>query len=248
IVVPMMNHPAFCAGTRSAPADGDRGNMNRVFPGRADGTPTEKMADYFTRHLLPLAQFVLDVHSGGKTLRFVPFASAYALDDAAQQARHEAAAAAFAAPYSVMRWDLSGATGMYDEVAVAQGKVFVTTELGGGGTTSADTCEIARRGIDNFLIHAGILRRAPTPRRSVRLEMRADGFVVAPRAGLLELLADPGDPVRAGQDLARIYAVERSAEPPTVLDAPIGGILLGRHHFGLVRPGDMVAAIARETD
>src|SRR3546814_21064993 len=54
IIVPAMNYPAFRAGTRTSPID--RGNLNRSFPGRPDGTVTEKIADYFPRGLLPLAE------------------------------------------------------------------------------------------------------------------------------------------------------------------------------------------------
>src|SRR5882757_2685590 len=68
IIVPAMNYPAFCAGTRTSPID--KGNLNRSFPGRPDGTVTEKIADYFQRELLPRADIVLDFHSGGKTLDF----------------------------------------------------------------------------------------------------------------------------------------------------------------------------------
>ena len=50
IIVPAMNYPAFRAGTRTSPVD--KGNMNRSFPGRPDGTVTEKIADYFQRHLV----------------------------------------------------------------------------------------------------------------------------------------------------------------------------------------------------
>ena len=38
IIVPFMNFPAFRAGTRTSPID--RGNLNRAFPGRPDGTAT----------------------------------------------------------------------------------------------------------------------------------------------------------------------------------------------------------------
>ena len=244
IVVPMMNYPAFCAGTRTSPLD--RGNMNRVFPGRADGTATEKIADYFQRTLLPMAEYVLDIHSGGKTLQFIPFAAVHALEDAEQQARCEAARDAFAAPYSVLLRELD-ATGMYDSAAEAQGKVFVSTELGGGGSTSARTNEIARTGVGNFLVHAGILDQAPISRPGVRLNMPdGDCFVTAEHAGLLELTVDPGERIEAGREIARIYNVERTGEQPVCYHSPLSGILLGRHHPGLVRLGDMVAAIAVE--
>ena len=242
IIIPMMNYPAFCAGTRTSPIDG--GNMNRVFPGRVDGTATEKIADYFQRELLPMAEYVLDIHSGGKTLHFIPFAAVHALEDAKQQARCEAARDAFAAPYSVLLRELD-ATGMYDSAAEAQGKVFVSTELGGGGTTTTHTNEIARTGVNNFLIHAGILNQAPVSRPGIHLAVPdSDCFVTAGHAGLLEVMADAGDRVEVGGEIARIYNIERSGEQPVVYRAPRSGILLGRHHPGLVRPGDMVAAIA----
>ena len=66
IIVPFMNTPAFLAGKRTSPIDA--GNLNRSFPGRPDGTVTQKIADYFQRTLLPLADVVLDIHSGGRTL------------------------------------------------------------------------------------------------------------------------------------------------------------------------------------
>ena len=245
IVVPMMNYPAFCAGTRTSPLD--RGNMNRVFPGKPDGGATEKMADYFQRVLLPAADYVLDIHSGGKTLHFIPFAAAHALDDVRQQARCEAAMHAFAAPYSVLLRELD-ATGMYDSAAEALGKVFVSTELGGGGTTTPHTNEIARTGVANFLIHAGILDRAPVSRSGVRLHMPGDEcFVTAEHAGLLEMLADPGERIEAGGEIARIYAIDRTGAPPVRVAAGLSGVLLGRHHPGLIRRGDMIAAIAPES-
>ncbi|MGO6903337.1 succinylglutamate desuccinylase/aspartoacylase family protein, partial [Rhizobium ruizarguesonis] len=83
IIVPVMNYPAFQAGTRTSPID--RGNMNRSFPGRPDGTVTEKIADYFQRVLLPMADVVLDFHSGGKTLDFLPFCAAHILPNKQQE-------------------------------------------------------------------------------------------------------------------------------------------------------------------
>src|SRR6266702_6171464 len=95
IIVPFMNYPAFRAGSRTSPID--HGNLNRSFPGKANGTVTEKIADYFQRYLLPLADYVLDLHAGGRTLDFVPFAAVHVLPDARQQAQCEAAMRAFGA-------------------------------------------------------------------------------------------------------------------------------------------------------
>jgi len=244
IMIPMMNYPAFRAGRRTSPID--NGNMNRVFPGRPDGSATEKIADYFSRYLLPLSDFVLDIHSGGRTLNFVPFAAAHVLQDKNQQAKCEAAMRAFCAPYSVMLLEID-ASGMYDTEAEQQGKVFVSTELGGGGSTSAVTNEIAKSGIINFCIHAGVLNRTPIKRKSINVDM-PDGncFITSEYSGLMELMADLGDIVKQGQELIRIHDVERTGVLPKIYQSPMDGILIGRHHPGLVEPGDNLAVIGIE--
>jgi N-alpha-acetyl-L-2,4-diaminobutyrate deacetylase len=241
IMLPAMNYPAFRAGTRTSPID--KGNMNRVFPGRPDGTVTEKIADYIQRHLLPLADVVLDIHSGGKTLEFVPFAAAHVLPDKAQEARCVAAMAAFAAPYSMMLRELD-AVGMYDTAAEEMGKVFVSTELGGGGTARASTVAIARRGARNLLINAGILKGEAEAAPSTRLDMPdGDCYVTSEDAGLLEYLVDLGHTVRAGDPIARIHALDRTGGEPATYRAARSGILAGRHFPGLVQAGDAIAVI-----
>ena len=128
IVIPAMNYPAFRAAKRTSPLDG--GNLNRAFPGDPGGNPTQKIADYFQRTLLPMADYVVDLHSGGKSLDFAPLCAAHVLDDKDQQARCVAAMSAFNAPYSLMLLE-PDAIGTYDSAAETMGKTFITTELGG---------------------------------------------------------------------------------------------------------------------
>ncbi len=241
IVVPAMNYPAFRAARRTSPIDG--GNMNRVFPGRPDGGVTEKIADYFQRVLLPMADLVLDIHSGGKTLDFVPFAAAHLLEDRGQQERAMAAVEAFGAPYSLMLLELD-AVGMYDTAAEQMGKTFVSTELGGGGSSTARTAAIAKRGVANVLKHAGILAGAPESVASVRLDMPdSDCYVASETTGLIDYCVDLGDEVRAGDLLARIYDIERTGRAPAEYHAKRDGVLIGRHFPGLIALGDPVGVV-----
>ncbi len=242
IMIPMMNYPAFRAGLRTSPIDS--GNMNRIFPGRPDGTVSEKIADYFQRTLLPLADIVLDIHAGGKTLDFVPFVAAHVLDDKVQQGKSVAAMEAFNAPYHTMLLEIDS-HGMYDSAAEDMGKIFITTELGGGGSASAKTANIAKRGIDNLLRHAGILAGDPEISPSQKLDMPGmDCFVTCDRPGLLEMSIDLGDAVRKGDVIGRVHDVERCGVPPSEFRAGIDGILAGRHYPGLIAMGDMLAMIA----
>jgi N-alpha-acetyl-L-2,4-diaminobutyrate deacetylase len=242
IIVPAFNYPAFRAASRTSPIDG--GNLNRCFPGRPDGTVTEKIAHYFHSALVPMADVVLDFHSGGKTLDFIPFAAAHILEDKEQEAACMAAMRAFNAPYSMRLLEIDSA-GMYDSDVESQGKVFVTTELGGGGTSTARLIRIARKGARNLLIHAGILDGTREMAPSIEMDMPdSDCFVFAEHDGLIEPTADLGDYVRQGEEVARVWPTDRTGVPPVSYAAKRDGILAARHFPGLVKAGDCVAVVA----
>jgi N-alpha-acetyl-L-2,4-diaminobutyrate deacetylase len=246
IIIPAMNYPAFLAATRVSPID--HLNMNRIFPGHAKGTVTQQIADYFSTLLLPMADYVLDIHSGGKTLEFLPFAAYHELENKEQQARCEAATQAFGAPYHLSLVEIDAA-GMYDTQAESMGKVFVSTELGGGGTTTPRTVNIAKRGVHNLLVHAGILKSDPqaSPEVNIKLDMQQDNaYVFSEHNGLLEPCVDLGDTVSSGDLLARVYSTERCGADTVEYCARSDGIILGRHFPSIIKIGDFMNVIARE--
>ncbi|UOA20385.1 N-alpha-acetyl-L-2,4-diaminobutyric acid deacetylase [Sulfitobacter indolifex] len=243
IILPMMNMPAFAAGRRCSPIDG--GNMNRSFPGRPDGTVTQKIAHYIATELVPLANVVLDFHSGGRTLDFLPFAAAHILPDKTQEAACMAAMQAFNAPYSMKMLEIDS-VGMFDTEVEEQGKVLVTTELGGAGTSTAKSVAVARKGARNLLIHAGILQGEPEVAESITLDM-PDGrcFTFSEANALLEPLVDLGDEVTEGQPIARLWRSDRSGQPALTAHAQLSGILTARHVPGLVKMGDCIGVVAQ---
>ncbi len=42
----------------------DRKNLNRLFPGNADGSQTERIADLISRQVVARSDFLMDIHSG----------------------------------------------------------------------------------------------------------------------------------------------------------------------------------------
>jgi N-alpha-acetyl-L-2,4-diaminobutyrate deacetylase len=251
IIVPFMNYPAFRAGSRTSPIDA--GNLNRSFPGKPDGSVTEKIADYFQRYLLPMADYVLDIHAGGRTLDFVPFAAIHVLPDRDQEARCERAMRAFGAPYSMRMLELDS-VGLFDSAVEETGKVFVSTELGGGGTCTAASVAIAERGVRGFLAHAGVIAREQQasdtganarPRTTTLLDMPdGDCFTTSEHHGLLEMCRDLGERVEKGDLLARIHDVNRTGAAPVEYVAKRAGLVAARHFPGLVQAGDTVAVVA----
>jgi predicted deacylase len=71
LMLPCCNVDAYLAGAREAAVDG--GNLARVFPGKADGTLTQRVAhcmmtDFFAREIT----LYCDLHSAGKIMRMIP--------------------------------------------------------------------------------------------------------------------------------------------------------------------------------
>jgi N-alpha-acetyl-L-2,4-diaminobutyrate deacetylase len=209
------------------------------------------VADFLYRHVLPLADCVCDIHSGGKTMYFSPFGAIHALDDKALTERARKALAAFDPPIGLVLRELD-AEGMLDTAVEAMGKIFVTTELGGGGTTTAGTIAIADRGVRNLLKHFALVEGEPETRAKVGLPpmrmmtMPDDAYVIADHAGLLEMMVDIDARVNVGQPIARIYNIDRPGDAPAVYCARADGVLLGRSHLCLVKPGDFLAMVAQD--
>ncbi|WP_043527587.1 N(2)-acetyl-L-2,4-diaminobutanoate deacetylase DoeB [Litchfieldella xinjiangensis] len=244
IIVPMMNMPAAMAGKRTSPMDG--GNLNRSFPGDPDGTVTQRIADYFTRYMVPLADVVLDLHSGGRTLDILPFGASHLLDDKNQQRQALAGAKSFGAPYAMMMFELDAAA-LFDTAVESQGKVFVATELGGGGSSTPERMAITERGIRNFLIHYGLTDgEGEMPAEpQIYLDMPdASCYVQSEHTGLLELTLALGDTVSKGQVIARVYDMTRTGAEPVEYRAQRDGLLVARRFPALVNMGDTLAVIA----
>ncbi|SDL19196.1 N-alpha-acetyl-L-2,4-diaminobutyrate deacetylase [Modicisalibacter muralis] len=248
IIVPMMNMPAAQAGRRTSPMDG--GNLNRSFPGDPDGSVTEQIADYFTRTLVPLVDVVLDLHSGGRTLDIVPFAASHLLDDKQQQRQALEGAKAFGAPTAMVMFELDAAR-LFDTAVESQGKIFVATELGGGGTTTPERMVIAERGVRNFLIHYGLVdgELEPPAEPQVYVDMPdASCYVQSEHTGLLELTLALGDTVSMGDVIARVYDMTRTGAVPVEYRAERSGLLVARRFPAQVNMGDTIAVIAEVVD
>ena len=154
IIVPYLNYPAVLAGTRLSPVDGL--NMNRSFPGNPEGSMTPMIADFVYRELVLRSDVVIDFHSGGNSMIFEPCTVIHHLEDVEQMRNTIAAARKFGAPISLVLRELDS-TGMLDTAVENSGKIFISTELGGGGSVSPRTLRIAENGIQNILRHFKVL-------------------------------------------------------------------------------------------
>jgi predicted deacylase len=152
VAVPVANPPAFWNCTRTSPLDG--GNLARVFPGNASGSPTEAIAFYFDRDILPQADLYLDLHSAGIKCAMPTLVGYHEPDTAAGDA-----AMAFGAPYVWCHPTV--AAGRTVSAAIARGIPALYAEARGAGRIDPGDLQCYRRGIVNLLRHLAILPGEP---------------------------------------------------------------------------------------
>ena len=245
IIIPALNLPALRAGARLSTLDGM--NMNRAFPGQRDGSVTSMIAHYVTHVLLPLAEIVMDIHSGGRSMVFYPCATLHRVPGDAQYQRMLAAAKAWGARYVFIYADIAG-EGLLPVQAEQMGKVVVTTEMGGNGECNPGVLHVAERGIRNVMILQGLLRgEIETPEYPVETvaATEVDDYVLAPADGIYESFYEVGSVVEAGQPLGQLHTLQWADRPPEPVVASTSGILIGRRAIGTTSQGDNVATVAR---
>ena len=251
IVIPLLSPAASKANTRNWPSGA---NFNRCFPGRPDGPPPEQLADYLTRMLFPMADVVIDMHSGGRSAWFLPCSHMHVVDDPVQRKAMLEAMEAWCTDWHYLYIDVNG-TGLLPVEAENQGKLVITTELGGGGRTPAPIHRLAWSGLNNVLRHVGVLKGEVQSRASLGLPPAViiDGrdprnIVVSPEDGMFEAMLEPGDAVAAGQPVGRLWFMDRPDRPAELLRSPSDGIVVTTKAIPITEQGDCVFVVGTPID
>lgn len=246
ILIPSLNLPAARTATRLSPLDGM--NMNRAFPGEAEGTVTSQIAHFLRTVLFPISDAVIDIHSGGRSMEFIPCAHMHLVPDPGQRRRMYEAMLAWGTEFCFIYADIAG-SGLLPVEAENQGKTVVTTELGGGECIPASVHRIAQSGLRNVLIHLGVLKGRAIPRLKPPVLTQAlsrEDYLLAPESGIFEVAVELGARVRKGQTVGWIHHLERPDRAPGQIVAAGSGRLITMRAPCLTRQGDCVAVIAKQ--
>ncbi len=250
ILIPSLNFPAARAATRLSPLDGM--NMNRAFPGTPEGSVTSQIAHFLTTVLFPLSDVVVDIHSGGRSMEFVPCSHMHLVSDLEQRRKMLAAMLAWNTDFCFLYADIAG-TGLLPVEAESQGKLVVTTELGGGECIPASVHRIAQEGLRNVLIHVGVLNGQEQTRESLgkapsilTQALNREDYLLAPESGIFEVCVELGDHVQKGDTIGYIHHLERPDRSPEAIVAQSNGFLVTIRAPCLTQQGDCVAVIAKQ--
>lgn len=238
IILPHLNLPATEAGRRLSPLD--EGNLNRLFPGDPKGSPTQMIADYVASVMLPMADLVLDLHSGGRSLEYMPCSLIRSGGSNEETAKLVQLARIFGAPVcSVSDGSGGGGGSTLSAWAQALGTPIITAELGGGGGIHRQGEQLARQGTLRILRHLNILPEIETSAPSVMRLMHVAGreaYVYASTSGIFDPTFDVGDLVQAGSVGGFIHPFDD--DEPTLVRIKRSGLIACRRSITLTARGD----------
>ncbi len=237
VIVPVANPFAFAAAQRRTPQDGL--DLNRVFPGRLDGSLSERLAYRLTFDILRQADFIFTLHGAMADGLLTPWIEFLNEPGPVGQAAFSAATASGFSDLVGLPRELPG---RLLTAFAARGVPVIEGEVGGRGQLRRENVATYKERALAVAGHRGILPHASAaPADRPVVWSLAERHVVAPVTGLFEPEVSLKQVVRAGTRVGQILDArgERSAELRTEIDAVVGG---HRDHAG-VQKGDTLVTL-----
>ena len=247
ILIPALSFEAVKSSSRVNPFDNK--NMNRAFPGDPNGTPTEMMADFLERELIPSCDAVIDLHSGGKASFFEPCT----LPTKSKNKKLFDANMELAERFGLsLVWVLgpNNDNRSLNSAAERAGVAMIAVELGGGGGANPKITALAETGLINILHYLKILKldKSKPPNEKIKkVELRnPDATIYAPAKGLFDRLVKAGQTVKIGQTAGWFHYFMEPERPSLELKFKHNGFILAHTNRGIVEKGEMLTLVVQE--
>ncbi len=222
LVLPLLNRPGFFERSIYVNPE-DNGNLNRLFPGRADGSWGERFAHRLLTEVIVRCDHAVDLHAGDLIEDLIPFVIYRETGDPALDTRIARMTNAYGAAWAVKSAPTGERPGSLYAVATLNGVAAMLAESGGRGLVIE--ADVARHvaGVTNILRAIGALDGPPAP---VAPPTVVDSFdwLRAPAEGIFRPRVTVGQRVRRGDVVGEL--VDLVGAPVATLRAQAGGVLL----------------------
>lgn len=217
------------------PVDGK--NLNREFPGSADGTPTERLAHFLTQEIVDRSDYLADLHSGSANQWLWPHIYAPFVGDPELDARTLAWAKTAGMRHVVLYGDRPRDPAnsiSYPNTAMTRGKPGLTLEIGDRGRNDENDVRAYLDALRGLIVGLDMLPGTlPSSGGHILYERLVD--VTTPATGLFEPRCAIGELVEAGALLGIVR--DYFGDPLTELRAPTRGVVLMLQHAPPVEEG-----------
>lgn len=242
VILPLVNLPSFYQKVPHVnPVDSK--SMNRFYPGKSDGTQTERASYLITKEVVDRCNYLIDFHGGDLDESLRPYAYWAPTGHAEQDRISKEMVLAFGLDHIIIWPDRPtdpAATRYLDNTASVRGKPSIVVEAGHAGTTESDDINLLVNGTVSTMRALKMLPGQPLIiENPVWLEKTVD--VVSEKPGVFYPLVKRSSYVSQGMVLG--YVTDFYGNTIYTARAPAAGIILHICAVPSMRQGDNIAVI-----
>jgi len=248
LLVHIANPPSFYGRTiYYSPAD--RANLNRVYPGKPDGTLSQRIAHAITTQVIEQADYVIDLHAGDGNESLRPYVYMPVTGMAELDRKSRELAVAFGLDHIVIdERPLRGPDdSIYtDQTALTRGIPAITTETGQLGSNDERWVGLATNGVWNVMRRLGMYP-GETRRNDGIVWLTGYEVIRSSQTGLFRAAVDDGYAVSEGTLLGTLQ--DPFGETLQEFRAPFAGVVnyvLGTPPVSNGEPVAMISRLAKE--
>lgn len=244
VIIPLANPNSFYSRTPFLNPQ-DELNLNRVFPGKENGSITERIAHFMTKVVIAESEVFVDVHGGDANEDLLPFICYYNNGDQPNETERVKAltrASGFdyivSYPYTLKK-DQPAKYAF--KQAVQDGKVAMSIECGKLGNVQEDAVDLIKNGIYNILAEMKMYpQQSEVKVNAVNLNKQA--YIKSKNRGVFYSDYTAGDQVQKGDVVGLIK--DEFGVVITEVTAPQSGVILYKVGTPPINVGETIMCIA----
>lgn len=226
------------------------GGMNRVWPGKPDGSLTERMAYLIWTNLIKnRAEYVIDFHTGRRNALVWVFYEAHGVSPGVSKEvsdKSERMARVFGAKFLYLEKEAYGEGKTFRGAAIDHGIPGIVPEIGGESHFNPDNVKVAFIGLKNIMIDLGMISgNIELPKKQIVLKWTKDRHKIsakAPKGGVFIQKVKIAERVCKGDILGVIYS-PRTFEKIAEVKSPQDGLVFSIVENPIVVAGQSLITI-----
>ena len=225
VVVPLINIPSF---EQKIPHVNpvDRKSMNRFYPGKPDGTQTERASFLITKQVVEQADHLIDLHGGDTDESLRPYSYWTKTGNAKQDEVSREMVLAFGLDHIIISTDRPKdpqASRYLENTATTRAKPSITVEAGHAGTVDTDDVNALINGCLNVMRY---LKMLPGEAKSIEHPVWIErvATLTSDQTGMFYPLVKRGTYVEQGMKIG--YVTDYLGNSIFEARAPVSGVIL----------------------
>jgi predicted deacylase len=240
VVIPLLNRPGFYERSIYInPEDGE--NLNRIFPGRADGPWSERFAYHLLNDIVVECDYAIDLHAGDMIEDLEPFVIFSVTGNADVDSRTRRMIDSYGVRWATCSMPTGERPGTLYAAAAQRGVPAMIAESGRCGLVEEDAIVRHVHGVRNIWRTLGLLTDAPPAAVDPPQVLSRFEWLRSDHAGIFECGVHVNDSVQHGQLLGQM--VDLLGNHLADVTCPAAGVVLFTITSPAIKQGGLLLGI-----